>query len=163
MEAQAVFASLFFASFAGSSSRHDAFPFFPARLRLYLHPILLPVLLHSSAIISISPSAPFSRPPPVPVPFWLTSSLASSLPFSVGSLEKLCALGGEHPFYTGPGRTRCVRGPLRAYRRAWIRACTLFFFFFSLPVSERVLARPFTTGVIEDLQPEWECHVDERN
>lgn len=42
----------------------------------------------------------------VVISFWLTSSLASFLPFSVGSLEKLCALRGEHPFYTRAKRER---------------------------------------------------------
>lgn len=50
-------------------------------------PHLPPFTLSVSSVLSIV------------VSFWLTSSLVSFLPFSVGSLEKLCALRGEHPFY----------------------------------------------------------------
>ena len=96
--------------------------------------------LSSSAlptIISISPLHPFYSP--CPVPFWLTSSLASILPFPVGSLEKLCALGGEHPFYTGPGRTRCVRGPLPRLSPR-VDPCVYAVFFSTLPFPPRCRA-----------------------
>lgn len=100
---------------------------------------------------------------------FLTRSSFSQFPFSLlsvlrlGSLEKLCALGGEHPFYTRPttytmrvsplSARNCARGP---------RACTTTVF-----PSKAYCSRADTTvhseNVIEDFGLEWECHVDERN
>lgn len=120
-------------------------------------------------------SLPVSSVLPVAVSFWLTSSLASFLPFSVGSLEKLCALRGEHPFYT---RAKRESAGIR------VSARLLFFSFFVVFFSPLFLfgaSRTYThirvsacfcitpreqnaahhVRVIEDFGREWECHVDE--
>lgn len=86
---------------------------FPPAFLLPSVPILVSIYRGARApSLSFSRSFPPSPPAPLPsslsvssvlpvaVSFWLTSFLASFLPFSVGSLEKLCALRGEHPFYT---------------------------------------------------------------
>lgn len=110
----------------------------PSSLSVPLHPLFwslftgAPVLYLSRSFPPSCALPPFSLPVSsvlsVAVSFWLTSFLASFLPFSVGSLEKLCALRGEHPFYTRAKRERthtCERAA----------SLPLFFFSFSFGVS----------------------------
>lgn len=88
----------------------------PSSLSVPLHPLFWSLFTGAHVLYlsrSFPPSCalpPFSLPVSsvlsVVVSFWLTSFLASFLPFSVGSLEKLCALRGEHPFYTRAKRER---------------------------------------------------------
>lgn len=117
---------------------------------------------------------PFSSPSvssvfPVADSFWLTSFLVSFLPFSVSSLEKLCALRGEHPFYTNRAERErmCVR-------RECVSMRSFFFFLVShsyIRIVVYVYVCLFTyvwascspRTVIEDFGREWECHVDEWN
>lgn len=117
-------------------------------------------------------SSPISSVLSVVVSFWLTSSPASFLPFSVGSLEKLCALRGEHPFYT---RAKRERGHTCERPASFSSSLSLFFPSpFPLYVSHthpRTSVSAFTRRakrcsprpVIEDFGREWECHVDECN
>lgn len=89
------------------------------------HLSLVPFLhLHVFCLSPPCPSLPYS---PVVVSFWLTSSLASFLPFSVSSLEKLCALRGEHPFYTRANASTRIRVSTRLLHR-----------FFSFPLMFRI-------------------------
>lgn len=134
----------------------------------------------SLAVFFLYSSSFFALPPPPMFPvivsfLFLSASSLHGLPslnflscfllsvLRFGSLEKLCALGGEHPFYMRPttytmrvsplSACDCARGP---------RACTTTVF-----PSKTYCSRADTTvhseNVIEDFGLEWECHVDERN